>query len=103
MKANILHLNKYCRGNQFKVREMLKINDRFETERDKYQWLLHEWTDGQDKHGNPKKQRKTTYHASLKQVCEAVIDRQAGDCEDLVRVGLMITETASKMAEINQK
>ena len=80
---------------------MLKINDRFETERDKYQWLLHEWTDGQDKHGNPKKQRKTTYHASLKQVCETVIDRQAGDCEDLAAVCAMIDKTAVQMAQFN--
>ena len=62
---------------------MIKINDRFSIERDQYNWLLHEWRDGQDKDGNPKKQKSTTYHATIQQVFNAVLDRSAGRCESI--------------------
>jgi len=62
---------------------MIKVDDRFEFEKDKYQWLLHEWREGQDKDGNAKRQKSTTYHGSLDQVARTIIDRKAGDCEDM--------------------
>lgn len=55
----------------------------FTAERDKYQWILTEWYDGKDKHGNHKRQSRETYHASLAQVCSVVIDRMAGHCESM--------------------
>jgi len=61
---------------------MIKVNDRFSFERDKYQWLLHESRLGKDREGNDKVHVDTSYHGSLKQVCEQVIDRSQGsdDC-----------------------
>lgn len=66
---------------------MIKINDDYECERDKYQWILHHWTDGRDKDGNQKRVCHDTYHANLTQVCNLVLDRAAGNagCADELR------------------
>lgn len=60
---------------------MIKVNDRFSFERDKYQWLLHESRLGKDKKGNDKVHVDTSYHGSLRQICEQIIDRQQGSDE----------------------
>lgn len=60
---------------------MLKINEDYECERDTYGWKLHRWRDGKDKDGNPKRTCRTTYHGTLVQVCNAVIDDAAGGAE----------------------
>ncbi len=68
---------------------MIKFNDKFEFEKDQYCWHLHEFYIGKDKNKNPKRQRKTTFHATLEQVCNAIIDRSCGECcclEDLKRM-----------------
>lgn len=62
---------------------MIKINEDFEAERDNYCWHLHQWFDSKDKDGNPKRSKRTTYHPNLKQVLDAVLDKQAGKCESL--------------------
>jgi hypothetical protein len=55
------------------------FNDRFEFERDKYQWILHEYYEGKDKDGNPKVQRRTTFHGKLEQVIDNIVDRSCGE------------------------
>tara|TARA_R110000850_G_scaffold269167_3_gene401048 strand:- start:10257 stop:10532 length:276 start_codon:yes stop_codon:yes gene_type:complete len=65
---------------------MIKINDKFSTEKDKYQWLLHELNDGVSKTGEAIKTTRTTYHPSLKMVCRAIADRQAGECESVKEI-----------------
>lgn len=61
---------------------MIKVNDRFSFERDKYQWLLHESYMGKpNKKGDANIQTKTSYHGSLRQICEQIIDRQQGSDE----------------------
>ena len=62
---------------------MIVVNDTFEFERDKYCWSLHEWRNGKDKNGNEKRQKRTTYHSNLEQVCSTIIDRSAGDCQSM--------------------
>jgi len=59
---------------------MIKVNPRFEFERDTYGWKLHDWSDGVNpKTREPTRTKRTTYHPNLEQVCNAVIDREAGD------------------------
>jgi len=65
---------------------MIKINDQFSVERDKYQWLLHETKDGMSKLGEPIKVTRTTYHAKLKQCCNEVSERMMGECESVQEI-----------------
>jgi len=62
---------------------MIKFDDRFSFERDKYGWILYEFKDGKDKNGNPKKQQHQTYYADLNQVGRAIVDRAAGGCASM--------------------
>ena len=55
-------------------------NGDFEATRDKYQWVLTRWVDGKDKDGNLKRKAVETYHASLKQVCNTVLDKVGDKC-----------------------
>ncbi len=71
---------------------MIKFNDRFEFEQDAYQWILHEWYDGEDKDGNPKRQKRTTYHYNLVQMCNRIIDRSTGGCESIHELKKMFKE-----------
>jgi hypothetical protein len=73
---------------------MIKINDRFEFERQQYCWNLYEWKDGKDKHGEPKRTKSTTYHSKLEQICNEVIDRSAGDADSMSGL-LLIVNMAS--------
>ena len=72
---------------------MIKFNDRFTAERDKYQWILKEHYMGKAVKDKPAKmQCKESYYGTLRQVCNAVIDRSAGDCESLGEVITMLDE-----------
>jgi hypothetical protein len=63
---------------------MIKINERFSMRRDNLQWIVTETYDGFDrKTKEPKKQTHDTFHANLKQVCDFVLDKMAGDCKDM--------------------
>lgn len=62
---------------------MIQINDKFSTERDKYQWLLHEEKDGLGKDDQPITTTRTAYHPNLKAVCNEVINRSLGECENV--------------------
>jgi len=66
-----------------KEKAMIKLNERFSFEQDKYQWLLHEVFDGKDRDGNYKARTGTTYHPNLKQVAAKIIDRTSGDCNSM--------------------
>lgn len=61
---------------------MIKINDRYELERDKYQWILTEWVDGFDKDKKPKRSERKTYHP-LKWALNEIIDREAGRADSV--------------------
>jgi hypothetical protein len=60
--------------------KIIEVNERFNFEKDTHGWMLHDWKMGQDKAGNPKRHKRTTYHANLKQICKTIIDRSCGEC-----------------------
>jgi len=62
---------------------MIKFNETFSFERDEFCWNLHEKYMGKDKHGADKVHTDTTYHPSLKFICNYIIDKGCGDCESL--------------------
>ena len=72
--------------------KMIKINERFECERDQYGWKLHEWRDGKDKDGNSKLHKSTTYHATLEQICSVVVDRSAGSCQSAAELRALLMD-----------
>ena len=71
---------------------MITFNEDFKFERDKYQWLLHHTIDGLDKDKKPKRQTSITYHATLEQICSAIIERSAGECKDLDEIKTLLTD-----------
>lgn len=83
---------------------MIQLDDEFEFCRDKYGWILHQWRDGKDKQGNPKKQKSITYWSNLRQVAEYIIDRRAGNCESMRELTelfrLASRNLSSKLGEI---
>ena len=56
---------------------MIKISDKFSVSSDKYNWILHENYQGQDKGGNSKVQTRISYHANIDQVAKAIVEQTA--------------------------
>jgi len=78
---------------------VIKVNDRFEFERDTYCWKLHDWKDGKNpKTGEAIRTKRTTYHANLAQVCRAVVDREAGLASDLASIVAVIERISKDLA-----
>jgi hypothetical protein len=69
-----------------KENEMIKINDRFEFERQEHCWNLYEWKDGINKKDEVIRTKTTTYHGNLMQICNEVIDRTAGDADSMQEI-----------------
>ena len=65
---------------------MIKINDRFEFERQDMCWALYEWKDGINKKDEPTRTKSTYYYSRLDQICNAVIDISAGDSDSVYGV-----------------
>ncbi len=66
---------------------MIKINDRFEFERQEHCWNLYEWKDGiNPKTKKPTRSKTVSYHANVMQICNEVIDREAGAAESVQEI-----------------
>ena len=81
---------------------MIRINNRFEIDRDKYCWHLIEWRDGIGKgknEGKPIRTSHTTYHANLTQVCNEVIERSAGNVDSLAAIPAMLEQVKGELLE----
>ena len=79
---------------------MIKINEDFEFERDTYGWQLHQYRDGMNKKtGEPTRTKSTTYHASIYQICAAVIDRSAGGCKSMEDLRQLLNDAEKGLTE----
>jgi len=78
---------------------MIELNDDFSFERDTYGWQLHQWRDGKDKNGEHKRQKTTTYHANLHQICRSVIDRMAGNCQSMAELQALLVKAENMLTE----
>jgi len=76
---------------------MIKYNDRFEFERDKWQWILTENVIGQDKNGNDKLKQKKSFYGTLRQVMNAICDKQAGECGSVAEIIELLSDKESRM------
>ena len=81
---------------------MIKFNDEFSFERDKYQWILHQQLPCKDKDGNPKMKPYTTYHASIKQICSQIIERSLGKCESLDEIQNLIDNAVESLTKYTE-
>jgi phosphoribosylaminoimidazole-succinocarboxamide synthase len=79
---------------------MIIINEKFSTERDKYQWLLHEAKQGASKEGEPIVTTSTSYHSNLKAVCNEVANRQLGECESAEEVAAALAKFSIEISEL---
>lgn len=78
---------------------MIKVNERFSFERDKYQWLLHDSHMGKpNKEGVSNLQTKTSYHGSLDQVASQIIERECGECQSMTELLTLLNQTKSVCA-----
>lgn len=73
------------------VLEMIKINDRFEFERGDQCWNLYEWKDGiNPKTKEPTRSKTNYYYSRLEKICNAVIDKEAGEADSMAGLLLII-------------
>jgi hypothetical protein len=80
---------------------MIELADRFSVSRDEQCWTLHEKYMGKAtvRKGvqlEPKEQVKRTYHATLKQVANEVVDRMGGECKSMKEL-LAVIDDAEKV------
>lgn len=81
----------------------MKIDDRFEVERDQFCWQLHDWRMGKDRSGNPKRTKRTTYHRDLVQVSEVILDRTAGECTVLSELPALLKAQTDRIVQAIEK
>ena len=67
---------------------MIKINDTYSFEREEHCWRLHETRKNTGLHPVTKQPGKgftttTTYHSTVMQICNAVIDKESGTADSL--------------------
>lgn len=81
---------------------MIELNEDFSFERDHYGWKLHHWVDGEDKDGNPKRHRHTTYYANLRNLSVAVVDRMVGGCGSMEELTSLLSQAEDVVTKIAQ-
>ena len=65
----------------------MDIGNGYKLERDRYQWILHLAMVGKDKDGNPKTSWIQSYHATLRQVANSILEHTSESretVEDLI-------------------
>ncbi len=78
---------------------MIKLTDKFKTEWDGRQWVLHETYQGTNKKtGEPKDQARESYHGTLRQACKNVVDASMRDCGDAAAI-ITVIENAGWVLE----
>jgi hypothetical protein len=77
----------------------IKVGDNFIVERDHYGWALRSFYIGKDKDGQPRRRHKTTYHGTLSQTMDAIIDRQAGMEESIGDIKAMLEKASSSLTK----
>ena len=80
---------------------MIKINDKFRVERDKYQWLLIESKDGLSKKQEPIVTTRTTYHGTLKQCCNEIAERMMGECESVKEIKKALNDFLAEIDNVS--
>ena len=64
-------------------KKIVFVKDKYEAERDKYQWILTEFKEYINKKGQLAIKEELSYHSTLKQMCTVILDRTAGECSSI--------------------
>jgi hypothetical protein len=72
----------------------MKINKNYQINRDQHCWTLQTTRKGKPtkKHSNPSDQVTQTYYANLEQCVRAIVDRAAGECDNLEELYQMLED-----------
>lgn len=71
----------------------IKVNDNFRIASDKYQYILIESYEGQDKDGNSKIHENQSYYPSLELCLRAVRDSEVKQCETIDHIFEALTRS----------
>lgn len=82
---------------------MIKINKNFFCKRDPYCWHLYHIIKSKDKDGNETEKTRITYHGTLEQICEVVIDRSCGNCNDIVEIHNLLSNAIKALTKKVEK
>lgn len=78
---------------------MIKVNDRWSFERDKWCWVLYENAKGVKKRTQEEIDVvNETYHSNLEQVCRYILDKTAGDAKDVNALMVLFANTWNRLA-----
>ena len=82
---------------------MIVFNERFEFERDRNAWQLHEWVEGFNKKENkPTKNKHTTYHPSIELVLKSIVDKSCSEStsfKEIKTLLLSLNDTIDKVGK----
>lgn len=80
---------------------MVKVDDRWSFERDKWCWVLYENTKGVKKKTKEEIDvANETYHANLDQVCRYIIDKEAGNAREVEDLRRVIRNVAQELSDL---
>ncbi len=77
----------------------MQINENYQLESDKWQWILKSRYLGKDKDGNPKYHWKETYHRTLDQVAEKVVNLEAKKVDSLEQILVVLPELIGQLSK----
>lgn len=82
---------------------MIKINDRFSIEKDPYCWVLYETKKGKSrKTGKEAVSQKSTYHANIPQICEAILSKSGGEYKTIEDLKDLFENAVERLTETIQ-
>ena len=77
----------------------MRVNDRFFMEHDGNQWVLIELKEGRKKTGETMISERKNYYPKLSQACSEILERTAGDCDE---IGAVLKAFNDSVYEISQ-
>lgn len=79
---------------------MIEVNKKFTIERDTWCWIVHHKKKKIDtKTKRIKTSIKSTYHGSIPQACEKILNEMSGECETVQKLADLFTKGVNKLSE----
>jgi len=82
---------------------MIKIDDKFSIKRDKRQWILIQHYPGKDKYGNAKTHQRESYHGSIDQISNHILNVLGERCEKLEELEYLYSMQTRKLSDLITK
>lgn len=78
---------------------MIKLHPNWDLDNDKYQWILINKREGKDKDGNTKTHEDKTFHRTLDQVNEKILNEEMKAAEDLTMLLSVVNNVSRTMTK----